>query len=1303
MSKVILRVSFAVLVLLFLGVVALSGWLLATPEGARRLLDTSASAANARLEIGRLDGRFLDGLRLENATLHASGITLRVKALHLDWNPLPLLIGNLSVEMLHARGMEIRDDRPESTEPTDLSWPTLSGPLARLSGRIGSLDVRDVTYRRLNGRPMVFSRISSRIDLRLGRVALTGLSLDSPRGRAEGAAGISFREPYLNLFATVTPSQPAAGFDRILLHCALEAGRGEEHTSGTIRAVAMEKKRRIGLSTGVGLTRTKISLRDLALTEAERGGRLTGKGGISFAGRAPEILLALRAEKLDLSPEIPSLPPVTGSLDVSGSIDRYRGGFRFAATGAGWRTASLQGTVSGSTRRLDVLLDRGAWLNGTLGGSLRADWSDGLSLSAALRGRKLNPARITPDWTGIVNLDLNATLRSTDTSPLSGTVEGRLLDSHLRGRSLSGQVSARLSGSSLLLDRLLLQGKGFDIRASGDLSRDVAFAVRANDLGGLVPGAGGSLLAEGKIRRRDGRIGGSLSGRAMSLKIGSLRSGTASFTADVGDTPGRPLKLLLNAHNLGYGGFTSTETRLDISGAMGRHVILLDISSPPAALKATLEGGYRDSAWQGTITRLSGRDGVGPWNLEKAAALKVSKRGASLLSLVLTGAPGERFEGGGEMNFRPAYGYLNARWQRLNLARFARLNGEGSVTGSSSGNLSLAAPAGSWSRIAANIDFSGTAASGEHRIEVRSGSLRVETAGRELRATADLTTARDGRLRAGCTVPAPAGLSLPQRGTFQADLEGGDFRAIRPWLPAGLSLEGGLAVQASGEWLPPRKLRLRGTATVGKGSIAHQRKGGTLRADVRAASLAWDWRDETLGGSLDLDLADTGRLRGDFRLPLPARLSATITPDGPLSISVSGNVRENGILAALFPGMLQESRGELELEARIGDTWRNPRYGGKLLLSKAAVSLPRAGVRFKDIRVSALLENNSIRVDSFSARSGPGTLTGSALVRLKDWKADSYQGKITGEKFQFLYLPELQVLGSPNIDFTGTTAAITVRGEMGIPELLVTDSRTPPPVRASRDVVVVDAPAKASRSFPLAVDAQVRVKFGDKVFVRAAGIDARLGGNVDLTMRGPDDIRGKGEVRVKKGSYKAYGVNLEITKGRLVFLGGPVSQPNLDILALRTVGEVKAGVILGGTLQSPVIRLYSEPGMTDSDIMGYIVLGRPLSGDRGQANAVMSAAGLLLSAGQSAVLREQITSRFGIDTFGMEQDKTDVTRSLVTVGKYLTPRLFLSYGRSLFSPTQFLRARYTFSERWEVETWTGTESGIDVYYKINFN
>ena len=523
------------------------------------------------------------------------------------------------------------------------------------------------------------------------------------------------------------------------------------------------------------------------------------------------------------------------------------------------------------------------------------------------------------------------------------------------------------------------------------------------------------------------------------------------------------------------------------------------------------------------------------------------------------------------------------------------------------------------------------------------------------------------------------------------------------WLPEGLSLEGVLSTHTVGKLLPGRGLQLTAKADIARGVLRKQQKGGEIRADIRTATLSVDWHDQSLAGTVAVELADTGNLKGSFRLPLPARLPLAMNPEGTVSATLQGKVRENGIMTALFPGMIQESKGELEMKLQVGDTWKNPNLSGTLLLGKAGLYLPRAGIHLSDLKLAARFEHDRITVDSYSARSGQGTINGTASVLLKDWKPVSYQGTVRGNQFQFVYLPELQVQGSPHFDFTGTMEKVTVRGDLLISDLTVAGSQTRPPVRPSEDVVVVDALRKKERTLPLDLDIKIKVAFGDRVYVKMSGIDARLDGTVDVTMTSLKDIRGKGEIRVVKGSYKAYGVDLEITKGRISFTGGPVSQPILDIIALRKVNDISAGVIVAGTVKRPIIRLYSEPAMTDSDIMGYMVLGQPLSGDQGQITAVMSAARLLLSASQSAGLNEQIMNKFGIDSIGVEQDKSDITKSIVTVGKYLTPKLLISYGRSLFSSTTYLKARYTFSERWEVETWTGTESGLDVFYKINFD
>jgi translocation and assembly module TamB len=62
----------------------------------------------------------------------------------------------------------------------------------------------------------------------------------------------------------------------------------------------------------------------------------------------------------------------------------------------------------------------------------------------------------------------------------------------------------------------------------------------------------------------------------------------------------------------------------------------------------------------------------------------------------------------------------------------------------------------------------------------------------------------------------------------------------------------------------------------------------------------------------------------------------------------------------------------------------------------------------------------------------------------------------------------------------------------------------------------------------------------------------------------------------------------------------------------------------------------------------------------------------------------------------------EVQRSLVTLGKYLTPQLYISYGYSVFTNEQLLTLRYQISRQWEIETRRGNELGVDLYYRINF-
>lgn len=569
----------------------------------------------------------------------------------------------------------------------------------------------------------------------------------------------------------------------------------------------------------------------------------------------------------------------------------------------------------------------------------------------------------------------------------------------------------------------------------------------------------------------------------------------------------------------------------------------------------------------------------------------------------------------------------------------------------------------------------------------------------------------------------------PLRGQLRAQWNDLNLSRANPWLPPDTRLGGRINGQTKGIMIAGDRFELDGKAVISGGTLHRKSVANELNLTFPAATASWNWRGEALTGAFDLTLAEYGKAQTTFQLPLPARFPVAVNPQGPLRGTLSAQLQEKGVLAALFPELVQGSFGKLDADLAVSGSWGVPQVGGTLRLAKAGAYLPIAGIHLKEVEVAARLEKDLIHIDSFRALSGPGHIEGTALITLSGWRMISYQGSINGKNFQTVHLPELQILSTPQLNFSGTPQKLTLRGELRLPEVrfVAAPSQTQTAIEPSSDVIYEGTIVPVAKSPPLALDIQVRVILGERVFVKVAGIDAQLGGGVILSMSSLDNMTGSGEIKVVKGRFRTYGVNLEIVRGRLFFAGGPIDRPALDFLALRTIGDVRAGVTVGGTLQKPLIRLYSEPPMPDVDVLAYIVVGHPIGGNGEQADLVTRAAGALLSSGQAGVLQEQMKNRLGLSTLEIqsgvgagngamgykplevtppgalpEAQQPGITETMLTVGKYLTPQIYISYGRSLFTGSNLFRLRYDIFKRWQIETQTGSESGADLFYKLEF-
>ena len=222
----------------------------------------------------------------------------------------------------------------------------------------------------------------------------------------------------------------------------------------------------------------------------------------------------------------------------------------------------------------------------------------------------------------------------------------------------------------------------------------------------------------------------------------------------------------------------------------------------------------------------------------------------------------------------------------------------------------------------------------------------------------------------------------------------------------------------------------------------------------------------------------------------------------------------------------------------------------------------------------------------------------------------------------------------------------------------------------SNDVVISGEDHTDREKLTFDTDIQVVVDLGKKVNVRTAGVETRLEGGVTIGRDAGKHLAGWGEIRLVEGIYKAYGTNLGIKQGLMTYNGGPLENPALRVFAAKDIGRVQAGVHITGTAQNPVVTLASIPAMPERDILGYLFMGRPISNDSEGGDALAIGVGALMP-------------NYG-DTFA----------------DYGVVELDLD---GLMNDDGGVRLRKRLAESWEISSTLGTESGVDLYYILDFD
>jgi translocation and assembly module TamB len=226
----------------------------------------------------------------------------------------------------------------------------------------------------------------------------------------------------------------------------------------------------------------------------------------------------------------------------------------------------------------------------------------------------------------------------------------------------------------------------------------------------------------------------------------------------------------------------------------------------------------------------------------------------------------------------------------------------------------------------------------------------------------------------------------------------------------------------------------------------------------------------------------------------------------------------------------------------------------------------------------------------------------------------------------------------------------------------------------------------------------VNLLLGERVTFYGFGFEGQLGGRLRVEDRPGEVSTGTGEITITDGRYRAYGQRLDVNNGRVLFTGGRLDNPGLDVRAKRVVNNITVGLRIRGRLQQPEVELFSDPAMDQSDMLSYLVLGRPFESASGTEGEEMSKAALALGLAGGDTLARQLGDRFGFDQVSIESNNED--EASLVVGRYLSPKMFVSYGVGLVDSINSLNLRYQLADQWHMEAESGQYQGLDLFFTI---
>ena len=1250
---------------------ALVLWLATTNSGLRMVVQALDAAGWVQVE--RTEGSLLGKVSLHGVVVHAGDTTLNVKCAELDWQPMALLQRQVQLNTLWLSGVRV-DVAASATPKEEVSEPWV-GLALPFDVYVDDFQVDGVSLRRLGGGAVI-----------------------EPTAGLEGAPSAGSAPAPIPALPSVAPEgQPILEPKPVVIEEAIPAavpGVVDVDTQPLLHQLnarlSLEKSglhlQHLQLEGLMGLADSRVNVSgdwslhpqdaldftlawSLPLPIEKDGVRINSH--LQGQGKLTGLLDQLVLEQAITQPFVAQITANLGALNAARpwALNLHVDPLNLLEN----PRLSVFLSPEWAPRLAGVSLDVVA--KGTQGGAMlervelkqndtrvlasgRVDWAEGLSWKVDMQAENLRPERFAPEWVGELALSAHTEGVLQEGRPL-GMLAVERVHGRLRGYPLEASLRAKIASWDLEDERVAAQqaklATGVVPRAVPNVALE-AFALRS-----------GASTLEFK-----GRFGKTLdlTGALNSANLAEFlpqASGQAQASFALSGTQAAPsLQADVQGRNLGWQAF-----RLDALDVQAQGSVHLDATVNLALQLSGLRQGDK-SLLESLDVDLQGQARAHTLRVEllqaaKGMRLNLQAQGAwdgALERLQIQAAELTHSPSGSWVSTQPVE--LVAGAEQFTLPAWC-----GVLTtppGKAAESVHGLSPAGDAARPSAAPGSTVQACvQGQWRAGKEGASARLDLSDFDLAGLDAMLKGKPLQLRgvlAGfVSVAAPQGAPL----RIHAEMDGQDVVArVQTGLP-------NQQLKGTPEWRDIALDAAHAEADLGGGA-------GRLAANV--------------------GINDANRIELQVNLP-GLNLDGGLPPNQPMQGFVDLRFEDNALLAGFLP-MLKEPQGRLAGRLLIAGTVDEPKVSGGVQVVNGRVVLPDLGVRVTEgqLLLRAYASNYLTLEGSALLGTGRATLDGRIdLAEFPKWQARVHVG---GENLTVMRLPNASVQATPDLTLNLSPGVHRISGRVDVPQALFdVGGFGAGAVRRSSDVRVLgeEAPEPAG-----VMEADVLLVLGEDVRIEGLGFTGRVQGQVRvLDQPGQATPVAQGELTVVDARYRAYGQDLTIEQGRLMFANSPLANPGLDIRAIRrqTQDDVVVGLHITGRATAPKITLFSQPSLPQSEMLSYLVSGRSSKTGGGASTQMMlqiaQAAGLMAA---TDLAENSVARDLGLDEMSFETALGTNELSLV-LGKYLTPRIYLRYVQGLGNGVQSVVMTYDWTRAIQLRAEVGTQSsGLDIFYRF---